>query len=99
MIKRVVKMTLHASQEAAFLHIFERVKKEIRSQPGCRSLEVLRHASPGDHSIWTISTWDDEAALDQYRSSALFKQTWTDVKRLFAAPAEAWTLDPLDILP
>ena len=99
MIKRIVKMTLHISQEAAFLHIFERVKHEIRSQPGCRSLEVLRHESLGEFSIWTISEWDDEAALDQYRSSALFKKTWTDVKRLFAAPAEAWTLSTLDLLP
>jgi quinol monooxygenase YgiN len=99
MIKRIVKMTLHTSREAAFLHIFETVKKEIRSQPGCRSLEVLRHESLADFSIWTISVWDNEAALDQYRSSALFKKTWTDVKQLFAEPAQAWTLSPLDFLP
>lgn len=89
-------MNLHASQEASFLNIFERVKKEIRSQPGCLSLEVLRHETIGDLSIWTISTWDAESSLDQYRSSPLFKQTWSAVKKLFAAPADAWTLTPVE---
>ena|SRR5690349_23890672 len=98
MIKRIVKMNLHASQEAAFLHIFENVKKQIRAQPGCLSLEVLRRVHLGDLSIWTISVWESEEALNHYRASELFKETWTGVKALFAAPAEAWTLTPIETL-
>jgi quinol monooxygenase YgiN len=99
MIKRIVRMTLHASREAAFLQIFEGVKKQIRAQPGCLSLEVLRHDSAGEFSIWTISVWEHEEALNRYRSSPLFKETWSGVKALFAAPAEAWTLTPIESMP
>jgi quinol monooxygenase YgiN len=98
MIKRIVKMNLHSSREAEFLHIFEGVKKEIRAQPGCLCLEVLRRDHLGDLSLWTISVWESEDALNQYRSSELFKHTWAGVKALFASPAEAWTLTPIETL-
>jgi quinol monooxygenase YgiN len=96
MVKRIVKMEIRPGEEASFLDIFEAVKKEIAAQDGCIGLEVLRHVHEGHISIWTISLWISEAALDQYRSSALFKKTWSSVKPLFAAKARAWTLTSIE---
>lgn len=96
MIKRIVMMELLPDQEAAFLNIFNGVKKEIRSQPGCEGLEVLTSRSGGHLSVWTISLWENESNLDQYRDSDLFRQTWSAVKPLFAAKAKVWTLHSIE---
>jgi quinol monooxygenase YgiN len=96
MIKRIVQMELLPGREGHFLDIFEEAKKEIRARAGCRGLEVLRSELDGQLSIWTISLWDNEQALDQYRSSDLFKKTWSAVKPLFSGKARAWTLTSIE---
>lgn len=96
MIKRIVQMEILPGREGHFLDIFEEVRKDIRARAGCRGLEILRSELDGQLSIWTISLWDDEAALDQYRSSDLFKKTWSAVKPLFSGKARAWTLTSIE---
>lgn len=98
MIKRIVMMELLPGKEALFLDIFEDVKKEIRTQAGCEGLEVLRSELEGHVSIWTISIWQSEDDLNAYRSSALFKKTWSAVKLLFSGKARAWTLTQIESL-
>ena len=98
MIKRIVMMELLPGREASFLDIFEDAKKEIRAMSGCEGLEVLRSDQEGHVSVWTISFWQSEDDLNAYRSSALFKKTWSAVKPLFSGKARAWTLTPIESL-
>jgi hypothetical protein len=96
MIKRIVKMTFREDAVARFLdEVFEPSKANIRAFPGCRHMELLRHrANP--QVLFTLSIWDSEEALDAYRDSALFQQTWAKTKALFADKPDAWSLDLLD---
>ncbi|HEY3387481.1 MAG TPA: antibiotic biosynthesis monooxygenase family protein [Saprospiraceae bacterium] len=98
MIKRVVVMDLLPDTEGQFLDIFDTVKKQIRGSEGCLGLEVLRSGDDGHISVWTISLWENENALDVYRSSSLFKQTWSAVKPLFSGKAKAWTLTSIEVI-
>lgn len=99
MIKRIVKMNIIPGREVAFREIFTSVKQAIREQPGCLGLELLRLDEGGQTSLWTISLWDAAESLERYRQSALFADTWSRVKPLFADRSQAWTLTPLEELP
>ena len=99
MIKRIVMMQLLPEKEALFLDIFEDVKRDIRNQEGCTDLEILRSEQGSIISVWTISLWTSEEALNQYRSSALFQKTWANVKPLFSSKAHAWTLTMIEKVP
>ena len=98
MIKRVVIMDLLPGTEGQFLDIFDTVKKQIRASEGCLGLEVLRSGDEDHISVWTISFWESETALNLYRSSPLFKQTWSAVKPLFSGKARAWTLTSIEVI-
>lgn len=92
MLKRLVKLTLQEDKVEAFLQIFEETKQQIRHFPGCQHLELWRTGS----TLFTYSIWEDEAALNHYRDSALFKTTWARTKVLFAEKAQAWSLEMVD---
>jgi heme-degrading monooxygenase HmoA len=98
MIKRIVIMEVRPGQEAPFFEAFEQVKNEIRAQAGCLALEVLQGRRHDHITLCTISLWEDEKSLEHYRSSDLFKSTWSTVKPLFAVKAQAWTLTPIESL-
>ncbi len=85
MLIRIVRMTFLPGEVAAFLALFHATMHRIRQQPGCRHLELWQDAT--NPTIYcTHSRWDDEAALNAYRKSALFGEVWPATKRLFAAP-------------
>ncbi len=94
MIRRIVKMTFREGTEEEFLALFARKEAAIRAFAGCRHLELLRNRH-APNVFFTLSLWDSEEALENYRQSQLFRQTWAQTRALFAARAEAWTLDPL----
>lgn len=96
MIKRVVKMTFRPEAVDAFIYeVFEQSKSQIRAFPGCKHMELLRGlAQP--NVLFTLSLWEDETALDVYRQSELFQNTWARTKALFAERAEAWSMEVLD---
>jgi heme-degrading monooxygenase HmoA len=75
--------------------VFEQSKSKIRTFPGCRHMELLKQAGKSN-VLFTLSYWDDEAALNQYRASALFADTWKKTRALFAEKAEAWTVEVID---
>ena len=75
--------------------VFEQSKTRIRAFEGCRHMELVRHKTSPNLLI-TLSIWDDEAALENYRASALFADTWAKTKALFAEKAEAWTVEVID---
>lgn len=90
MITRLVKMTFQEDTIAGFLKLFEERKEHIKANPGCLHLEMLQEKGNG-LVCFTYSIWEDENALEAYRQSPFFKDTWTATKKLFAQRAEAWT--------
>ena len=96
MIKRIVKLTFREEAVHTFVsEVFEQSKASIRAFDGCRHMELLRHKSR-PNVLFTLSIWEEEAALETYRASALFADTWARTKALFAEKAEAWTLEVID---
>ncbi|KAA3623308.1 MAG: antibiotic biosynthesis monooxygenase [Flavobacterium sp.] len=97
MFTRIVKMEFEAAEVAAFLSNFDAVKEKIRSFPGCRFLELYRDKT--DPCIFfTYSRWEDEQALENYRTSELFKNVWATTKSKFRSKAKAWSVDTLHSL-
>jgi autoinducer 2-degrading protein len=94
MITRIVKLTFKQEYVNDFFEIFNNSKEKIRSFDGCKHLELLQKTESGN-VFFTYSRWEDQASLDKYRNSHLFRQTWTKTKKLFAENAEAWSLDQI----
>jgi heme-degrading monooxygenase HmoA len=79
MIKRLVKLTFREEKTEDFKEIFNNSKNFIRNTEGCLHLELLNDiAQP--HIFFTLSFWENEAALEGYRQSDLFKTTWAKRK-------------------
>ncbi|HLP92825.1 MAG TPA: antibiotic biosynthesis monooxygenase family protein [Saprospiraceae bacterium] len=96
MIKRIVKMTFREEAADTFVsEVFEQSKEKIRAFEGCRHMELLRQKNQ-PNVMFTLSIWNDEEALNAYRASELFADTWAKTKALFAARAEAWTTEVID---
>lgn len=83
-------MTFRPEALEAFLEIFDASAPQIRAFPGCHHLELWQDTRY-PNILTTFSRWDDEAALDRYRHSDLFKTTWAKTKPLFAAPPRAFS--------
>lgn len=91
MLLRLVRLPLLPAHVADFLALFHASAPHIRQQPGCRHLELWQDADQ-PHTYCTYSHWDDAAALNAYRASALFGQVWPATKRLLTAPAQAFSV-------
>jgi heme-degrading monooxygenase HmoA len=98
LIIRVVKMHFTDAGVAEFLEIFNQNKVAIRNFPGCSHLELLKEA--GDDTVFaTLSHWDNELSLENYRKSELFASVWGRVKTLFAKPTQAFSFEKIIELP
>lgn len=95
MIKRIVKLTFREEEVDHFLSIFEESKDRIRNFPGCQYLELLRNEAP-ENVFFTYSFWDSPEDLEAYRSSSLFKSTWSRTKKLFSDKPQAWSVTPVE---
>ena len=84
MLLRTVRMTFRPDRLADFLALFRAARPRIAATPGCRHLELWQDAR-FPNVLTTFSRWDDQAALDAYRQSDLFRTTWAETKPLFAA--------------
>lgn len=83
MLIRIVRMTFEAQKTNDFLEIFSASKAKIRAMPGCQHVELLRDLDQ-PHVFVTHSHWDNADALNAYRNSVFFKETWAKTKALFA---------------
>jgi heme-degrading monooxygenase HmoA len=90
-IKRIVKMNFRDDAREEFIEIFNHTKSLIRDFPGCNHVELLM-LSNSPSTMFTLSYWEDESYLEEYRKSDLFKTTWAKTKILFAEKAEAWSM-------
>lgn len=94
MIVRIVKMHFQFDKIEEFKAVFEASKEHIRNFPGVQHLQLLNDMrDPG--IFFTYSIWESESALENYRHSELFKNTWAKTKPLFLTKAEAWSTDQL----
>ena len=91
MITRLVKLTLQPSRKEDFTNLFRDMQGSIKSFPGCSGVELFRDLKQTD-IVFTYSTWDSVEALEAYRRSDLFRNTWEKAKAFFSKPAEAWSL-------
>jgi heme-degrading monooxygenase HmoA len=96
MIKRIVKLTFRPEETAAFEAIFAAKKDLISSFPGCKQARLFRDTQ-NPNIYFTVSIWNSENDLANYRKSDLFKKTWASTKALFAEKAQAWSIN--DITP
>lgn len=84
-------MTFKEGNTIAFQELFEIVKDKIVKFEGCRSVKLLRDIN-NPCIFFTYSKWDNETALNNYRKSAFFDDTWTKTKALFSDKPEAWSV-------
>ena len=91
MITRLVKLNLKPDKAEEFELVFNQNKPLIDSFEGCQTTNLFK-ISGADSQYFTISYWESEKHLENYRASALFKSTWSRIKPLFAAKARAFTL-------
>ena len=91
MIIRIVRMHFKEAGVAEFLEIFNRHKQSIRNFPGCTHLELLKDTE-SDVVFTTLSHWENEQSLENYRKSKLFATVWDTVKTLFAERTQAFSL-------
>lgn len=92
MITRIVKMTFKSCQISIFEIIFQEASQEINKFKGCKGV-TLFHDKKDLRIYFTISTWETENDLENYRQSPLFKDTWQKTKPLFDEPAQAWSVE------
>lgn len=91
MIIRIVRMEFQPEKLAEFHLIFEKSQPLIRTFDGCNHVEM--HADAQNANVrYTLSHWDSEDALNEYRHSALFERTWAATKVLFAGKPQAFSL-------
>jgi quinol monooxygenase YgiN len=90
-------MTFMEGKVPEFLALFEEKKQFIRASEGCRHLELWQDAKQ-PNIFFTYSIWENETYLDHYRFSPLFKDIWPRTKALFAAKAQAWSVQQKVVL-
>lgn len=98
MLVRIVRLTFREEEIPTFLQIFEDSKELIRGFEGCNELNLLQQKDK-PNVFSTLSIWENEEVLENYRHSELFKSTWAKTKVLFDAKPEAWSFDHLHHLP
>ena len=96
-LKRIVRMNFKPEKNKDFLTIFNANKMQIRTFPGCLHLELWNDKSE-PNIFFTYSFWKNEAALEAYRNSELFKNTWAKTKVLFNEKPQAWSVEMLEIV-
>jgi quinol monooxygenase YgiN len=91
-IIRIVRLSFHEDKVSEFIQIFKESKPKITSCDGCIHLALMRDHNHA-HVYYTFSTWASNDALEKYRQSDFFKETWLKTKALFNAKAQAFTLE------
>jgi heme-degrading monooxygenase HmoA len=98
MLVRIVKMTFREDCIEPFKEFFEGRKEHIRGFEGCNHLELWQDRLH-INVFFTYSYWESIDALDNYRHSTFFTETWQKTKQMFATKPEAWSVNQLVVLP
>ncbi len=97
MLVRIVKMIFREDAIEPFQQLFESRKELIRNFEGCRHLELWQDKNNAN-TFFTYSLWQDEEALNNYRQSHFFDDTWAQTKQLFAGKPEAWSVQQMVVM-
>lgn len=92
MINRIVRLSFNPEKVNEFEQLFERTRTAIGGFEGCKGVRLLRDTE-NRHVYFTYSLWESAAALENYRQSDLFKQTWAQTKQWFNDKPMAWSLE------
>jgi quinol monooxygenase YgiN len=99
MLIRIVRMNFRPDKITDFRVIFDESKHKIRAMAGCQHLELLQDLDQSN-VLMTYSYWDSTEALNAYRHSDVFADTWARTKALFADKPLAYSVERLEtILP
>jgi quinol monooxygenase YgiN len=85
-------MSFEPERVSEFIDIFNESKNQIKMFPGCIALSLFREKGK-ENIMYTWSIWESEDALEKYRASKLFADTWSKTKKLFNAPPLAYSLE------
>lgn len=96
MITRIVKLSFDPLKVEEFLILFKKMRVAIESSSGCFELRLMKDELQ-PNVFFTISKWESELFLNEYRKSELFNSIWEEVKKLFNAKPEAWSLRDADL--
>jgi quinol monooxygenase YgiN len=92
MITRIVKLNIADAHIADFRAAFRSNYPRISGFPGCNEVRLVHDVNnPNIH--FTISVWDAESDLKNYRNSEIFAEIWSTVKPWFQEKAEAWSTE------
>lgn len=91
MITRVVRLTFAPKNTDTFIEIMLQHHQLIRSFKGCYDLNSYQDLKD-PNVFFTISIWQGETALNDYRHSEFFKTLWGKLKPLFAEKALAHSM-------
>lgn len=93
MITRIVRLSFDPQRVDDFKKLFYASQPHIEQMPGCKKVDLfLDSALP--NVFYTLSLWQNENALNDYRNSALFRETWSKTKAMFNDKPQAWSLLP-----
>lgn len=98
MLIRVVKMSFRDDAIDRFKSFFEERKQQIRDFEGCMHVELWQDRLH-PNIFFTYSHWLHTEALDNYRHSPFFADTWQQTKQMFAARPEAWSVNRVSETP
>ncbi|MBK7128663.1 MAG: antibiotic biosynthesis monooxygenase [Crocinitomicaceae bacterium] len=89
-LQRIVRLSFKPGHGHEFEHYFHEIKEKIAAQPGCLGVKLLRDTDhPGTY--FTYSVWQNQEALDAYRTTDLFSVVWPKVKQWFDEKPQAWS--------
>jgi len=91
MLIRIVRMEFEPTNVDDFKKLFEEVKDKIAGFPGCSHVELCADAT-FPNVFYTYSKWQNEAALEAYRTSPFFTETWARTKMLFGGRPLAYSM-------
>lgn len=97
MLVRIVKLQFQQENIPDFLALFEESKHLIAAFEGCLHLELWQDTKD-PCTFFTHSRWQSETALDAYRHSPFFQNTWRKTKAFFKEPAHAWSVSVQSVL-
>lgn len=90
-IMRIVRLSFDPYKIEHFIDLFESSKDKISAFDGCTSLQLKRDEAQ-DNVFYTVSQWESNDHLQNYRHSALFKNVWGKTKVLFNEKPMAFSL-------
>lgn len=91
MIIRIVKLHFQEDKIEGFLAFFDTIKHKVNNFPGCEGMKLLRDINQPS-IVMTYSHWENEAALETYRTSETFGEIWPAIKPWFAEKPQAWSV-------